>query len=90
MKLLGLPTAYVEEPSYYHRMSATLSAFDFQRKMMHHHNFRKNTMYYQSKWGGMPHEEQYTIPFGDQDADHYQSESPESAFNRFKSTTSED
>jgi GT2 family glycosyltransferase len=90
MKLLGLPTAYVEEPSYYHRMSATLTAFDFQRKMMHHHNFRKNTMYYQSKWGGMPHEEEYTIPFGDQDVNHGQGEPPESAFNRFKSTTSED
>lgn len=71
MKLLNIPTTAVEEPSYYHRVSATLNAFDYERRMMHHHNFRKNTAYYMKKWGGMPHEERYTKPFGDQDtSDH--------------------
>jgi len=90
MKLMGLPTAYVEDPSYFHRVSATLTAFDFQRKMMHHHNFRKNTEYFVKKWGGMPHEETYTIPFGYQDADNSESEFAQAAFDRFKSSSAED
>jgi hypothetical protein len=63
MKLLGLDSANVTGTSYFHAGSATLGKFDIMRKMMHHHNFSKNTDYYIAKWGGLPHEEQFTRPF---------------------------
>jgi GT2 family glycosyltransferase len=63
MRLTGYDAHYVAGPSYFHAGSATLGSFDFLRKMMHHHNFSKNTDYYVAKWGGMPHEEQFTRPF---------------------------
>lgn len=63
MKLIGLDAYNVTGPSYFHAGSATLGNFDFLRKMMHHHNFSKNTEYYVAKWGGMPHEEKFTRPF---------------------------
>jgi GT2 family glycosyltransferase len=87
MKLLGLPTAYVAEPSYFHQVSATITKFDYFRKMMHHHNFRKNTAYYTQKWGGLPHNEQFTEPFSEEGVDHDQSQSAESAFGRFESSS---
>ena len=49
--------------NYFHCGSATLGKFDWTRKQMHHHNFRKNAEYYVRKWGGMPGDEQYTVPF---------------------------
>jgi GT2 family glycosyltransferase len=65
MKLAGVKESAVPPPSYHHQGSATVYTFNSERKLMHHHNFRKNTTYYVTKWGGLPHAEAYTSPFGD-------------------------
>ncbi len=62
LKLAGVPVHRVEG-DYFHKGSATLGLFDWQRRQMHHHNFRKNAEYYVRKWGGMPGDERYTVPF---------------------------
>lgn len=71
MKLLGVPVVSLPPPSYFHQGSATIHAFDEDRKRMHHHNFRKNTIYYVSKWGGLPDAESFTRPFGGAKDDGY-------------------
>jgi len=63
MKLQGFEGTTVEEPSYFHAGSATLSTFSHERRQMHHHNFNKNKRYYIAKWGGLPGYEFYTTPF---------------------------
>jgi GT2 family glycosyltransferase len=67
LKLAGVEMHIVLEPSYFHAQSATLGKFNSERKLMHHHNFRKNTEYYIKKWGGLPHNETYTEPFDGQE-----------------------
>lgn len=62
LKLAGIE-AHAVDGEYFHKGSATLGLFDWARKQMHHHNFRKNAEYYQKKWGGMPSHERYTVPF---------------------------
>jgi GT2 family glycosyltransferase len=70
LKLAGIPMHPVEG-QYFHCGSATLGRFDWTRKQMHHHNFRKNAEYYVRKWGGMPGDERYTVPFQNgEDYDH--------------------
>lgn len=65
MQLADVVMRAVNPPSYFHAGSATTGAFGAERKIMHFHNFQKNKQYYMTKWGGMPHEERYTRPFGD-------------------------
>lgn len=65
MQLADVVVRAVSPPSYFHAGSATIGAFGAERKLMHFHNFQKNKQYYMKKWGGMPHEERYTRPFGD-------------------------
>lgn len=70
LKLAGI-TMHPVQGDYFHCGSATLGKFDWARKQMHHHNFRQNAAYYVKKWGGMPGDERYTIPFQNgEDYDH--------------------
>lgn len=62
MKLAGiLPKPIKTEID--HAGSATVRYFSKDRLNQHHQDFRKNTDYYKSKWGGLPGEELYTRPF---------------------------
>lgn len=63
MKLAGIELQEVPT-KIIHKGSATINAFDSDRKKLHHENFRKNWIFYQEKWGGTPHNETYTTPFG--------------------------
>lgn len=63
MKLRGFSGTVVDEPSYFHYGSATITTFDAERKLMHHHNFNQNKQYYIQKWGGLPGDELYDTPF---------------------------
>ena len=91
MKLIGLDSANVEGTSYFHAGSATLGKFDLIRKMMHHHNFSKNTDYYIAKWGGLPHEEKFTRPFdGAENSGNIKGKLTRSVINGIEPITSDD
>jgi GT2 family glycosyltransferase len=91
MKLLGIESTHVTGASYFHAGSATLGKFDLMRKMMHHHNFSKNTEYYKEKWGGMPHEEKFTRPFdGDQNVGNLKGKLTRSVINGIEPLIAED
>lgn len=47
-----------------HVGSATIQAFDAARTELHHEAFRANRARYIAIWGGPPHEERYTEPYG--------------------------
>lgn len=47
--------------------SATLKSYNAQEEEIHHHQFRRNQTYYHAKWGGLPGEEKYTVPFNNKD-----------------------
>lgn len=91
MKLIGLDSVNVEGTSYFHAGSATLGKFDLIRKMMHHHNFSKNTDYYIAKWGGLPHEERFTRPFdGAENSGNVKGKLTRSVINGIEPITSDD
>ena len=71
MKLRGFSGTVVDEPSYFHYGSATISTFDAERKLMHHHNFNQNKQYYIQKWGGLPGNELYDTPFNNPESLNY-------------------
>lgn len=48
-----------------HIGSATFKNFSNEQVMKHHGTFNKNKNYYISKWGGLPGEEKFSLPFGD-------------------------
>ena len=58
MKLENIPIVYDKElNAEVYRNSMTI------QKEPHLNNFNNNLKYYESKWGGVPSEEKYTIPF---------------------------
>jgi GT2 family glycosyltransferase len=58
MKLENIPIVYDKElNAEVYRNSMTI------QKEPHLNNFNNNLKYYESKWGGVPTEEKYTIPF---------------------------
>lgn len=48
-----------------HFGSATIKQYDYEEMTKHHESFRNNKQYYINKWGGEPHNERFTTPFGD-------------------------
>ncbi len=62
--LLGYQLMTSAEATYDHIPSSTLARYTLQEKEIHHNNFRRNTSYYMSKWGGLPTKEIYNEPFG--------------------------
>ena len=63
MKKRGYEVHTLPEASFYHKGSATIKNYDQKQTDAHHFNFRKNTMYYTQKWGGLPGYEQFDRPF---------------------------
>lgn len=64
MKLLGLEITHIEGCTADHGDgSATIKSYDVDEINMHHHQFRRNQHYFMLKWGGMPGEEVFTVPF---------------------------
>jgi GT2 family glycosyltransferase len=57
-------TVKVNLPSWKHENSSTLNTGDDRYKRMHWCCFERNKAYYQTKWGGLPGQEQFTTPFG--------------------------
>jgi len=49
-----------------HVGSATIATYDTARMQQHHQDFRANEARYVRCWGGPPHHERYTVPFGGQ------------------------
>jgi len=64
MKLINKEFVHAKHISYGHQTSSTLAAFNDQQTEQHHQNFRKNRAYYNNKWGGLPMQERFTVPFG--------------------------
>lgn len=67
MKLLGYDITPVTDAEYIHVGSATIRAYSDEEKALHNAFHRRNQTYYVFKWGGMPHHEQYKIPFNGRD-----------------------
>lgn len=69
MKLTGFDLYRVPDCGAYHNEggSATIKAYTNEERALHDHQFRRNQEYFVRKWGGMPGEETYTIPFNGED-----------------------
>lgn len=65
LKLVGVDPVILHECTFdhLHGGSATLKAYSQAEMDDHHKRFDKNKNYYISKWGGLPMEEKYKIPF---------------------------
>lgn len=61
--LAGLIREEVSNATFDHVGSATVKAMNQSQRDAAHLYFRKNGLYYMSKWGGMPTKEKYTEPF---------------------------
>jgi len=57
------PAVKVNLSSWKHENSSTLHTGDDRYKRMHWCCFERNKAYYQTKWGGLPGNEQFTSPF---------------------------
>lgn len=66
MKLAGYTIIDVPSATYDHIGSATIRTYDQVRMNQHHNEFNRNTNYYKNKWGGLPGNETYVIPFGEE------------------------
>lgn len=64
MIMAKIPMVAVPNIGYAHRTSSTIAKFNEKEMKQHHINFEKNKAYYAEKWGGQPHFEKYTKPFG--------------------------
>ncbi len=62
-RLLGLGSITVVDATYDHVGSSTMKKYNDMEMQQHHHNFRRCTNYYDSKWGGLPGHERYTEEF---------------------------
>lgn len=63
LKLHDLDIIGVNEATFDHIGSATLKNFTQEQARVQNERFRRNQMYYQLKWGGLPHQETYDIPY---------------------------
>lgn len=66
-KLKHLEMVQIDGATVDHVGSATLAAYTPEETELHHHQFRRNQEYFIRKWGGLPGEEVYTIPFNGED-----------------------
>jgi GT2 family glycosyltransferase len=67
LSLVNNPVVKVPLVDWYHDNSSTLAASDDDYKRMHWCLYRRNQVYYQLKWGGLPGSEKYLTPFGKSD-----------------------
>ena len=64
MKLQHLGITHVDDCTANHgEGSATIKSYGVEEINRHHQQFRRNQHYFILKWGGMPGEETYNIPF---------------------------
>jgi len=65
LKLIGVEPVVLYQCTFdhLHGGSASLKAYSPAEMEDHHRRFNKNKDYYISKWGGIPTEEKYTVPF---------------------------
>lgn len=63
IKLAGQMIVEVPEATFDHAGSSTLKAYSPAERQQHHHDFTRNALYYQRKWGGLPGKEKYIKPF---------------------------
>jgi len=64
MRLAGHDEQIVEGVGYEHSGSSTLNMFSSSRLEDHHEQFRANRARYMRKWGGLPGQERFTVPYG--------------------------
>lgn len=64
MQLANEHPYMVPDCIYDHVGSATLKSYAPHELELHHERFRANREYYTHKWGGEPHHERFTEPFG--------------------------
>ena len=63
MDLLNNPFKEVTGATFQHVGSATINSYDEAGKRRAAAQFENNRAYYLQKWGGMPGQEQFTVPF---------------------------
>lgn len=64
LELAGRPAVLIPGLHYGHKTSSTLIAKSAAEQAAHWEEFRRHREYYARKWGGPPHEETYSVPFG--------------------------
>lgn len=65
IELAGLARPQVCLRDWTHNNSSTLHDGSPEYQSAHWQSFHRNGMYYCQKWGGMPNEEKFTVPFGE-------------------------
>lgn len=63
LKIAGNPCRLVELKDWQHDQSSTLNQGDAQYHRDHQLSFHRNSLYYEQKWGGVPGNEQFVLPF---------------------------
>lgn len=63
LKVAGLIRQEVSTATFEHYGSATIKAMDSNQAKKQHNAFRRNQQYYLSKWGALPGNERYDLPF---------------------------
>ncbi len=63
MNVAGVKRKVVEGCKYHHHTSSSIKGLPPDQQEAHHHNFRKLQEYYIRKYGGLPGEEKFAIPF---------------------------
>lgn len=63
LKVAGNPCKLVELKDWQHDQSSTLKRGDAKYQHDHQLSFRRNSLYYDRKWGGAPGSERFTVPF---------------------------
>jgi len=64
MLLINYEITKVPDCKYIHVGSQTVKNYNLEELNKHHETFAKNQEYFIRKWGGIPGQEIYTIPFG--------------------------
>lgn len=63
LNLMGLPRVRVQLLDWSHETSSTLHTSNEEYKRNHWCCFFRNQLYYQKKWGGLPGQELFSVPF---------------------------
>jgi len=63
LDLVCNPCKFVELRDFRHDQSSTLKHGDTEYQRNHYAAFHRNAQHYQEKWGGVPGQEQYLVPF---------------------------
>ncbi len=62
-QLAGMKLLHAEKATYDHVGSSTLKKYTQAEMEQHHRDFRRNAIYYETIWGGLPGSERYITPY---------------------------